>query len=214
MLGVSENPESGPTRRLFLFIQCELPWELGPPDGRYLLRSEHRRGARAGDRAGDARRGQGDARARSGTVATSRRRAQASRRRGARARTGDDGERDDRRPDLGVGRAPGAGRGWPNCEPEREVAAAFAALNRVLHAQRIATADPYAREVSPAQALTIRAGWGEGEQVAEGHWLHAVELPLTGARVSASAAAPRRCARMSAWPRCWRRANGRCCARS
>ena len=28
----------------------------------------------------------------------------------------------------------------------------------------------------------IRAGWGEGEQVAEGQWLHAVELPLTGAR--------------------------------
>ena len=52
----------------------------------------------------------------------------------------------------------------------------------MLHAQRIATADPYAREVSPAQALTIRAGWGEGEQVAEGQWLHAVELPLTGAR--------------------------------
>ncbi|MFI5037891.1 MAG: hypothetical protein ACHP93_05375, partial [Solirubrobacterales bacterium] len=25
--------------RLFLFLQFEFPWELGPPDGRYLLRS-------------------------------------------------------------------------------------------------------------------------------------------------------------------------------
>ncbi len=74
-------------------------------------------------------------------------------------------------------------RAWlADLRPEREVAAAFAALNRVLHAQRIAGADPYAREVSPAQALTIRAGWGEGEQVAEGQWLHAVELPLTSSR--------------------------------
>jgi hypothetical protein len=51
-----------------------------------------------------------------------------------------------------------------------------AVLNRVLHAQRIATADPYAREVSPAQALVIRAGWGHGEQVADGRWVEAVEL--------------------------------------
>ena len=25
--------------RLFLFMQMEFPWELGPPDGRYLLRT-------------------------------------------------------------------------------------------------------------------------------------------------------------------------------
>jgi hypothetical protein len=25
--------------QLFLFIQMEFPWELGPPDGRYLLRT-------------------------------------------------------------------------------------------------------------------------------------------------------------------------------
>ena len=33
--------------RLFLFIQLEFPWELGPPDGRYLLRT---RGALNPDR--------------------------------------------------------------------------------------------------------------------------------------------------------------------
>ena len=50
-------------------------------------------------------------------------------------------------------------------------------LNRVLYAHRIATADPHTHEVAPAQALVIRAGWGEGEQLADGHWGHALELP-------------------------------------
>ncbi|HEY4997147.1 MAG TPA: hypothetical protein VII03_04065, partial [Solirubrobacteraceae bacterium] len=49
-------------------------------------------------------------------------------------------------------------------------------LNRALQMHRIAAADAYMRDVSPAQALVIRAGWGEGEQVADGRWLHAQEL--------------------------------------
>jgi hypothetical protein len=59
---------------------------------------------------------------------------------------------------------------------EREAHAAVLVLNRVLHFHRIATADPYVHEVSPAQALVIRAGWGAGEQVADGDWLHARQL--------------------------------------
>ena len=46
--------------RLFVFIQLEFPWALGPTDGRYLLRAGGGRRARAGDRdrrAGDARPG-------------------------------------------------------------------------------------------------------------------------------------------------------------
>jgi hypothetical protein len=62
-------------------------------------------------------------------------------------------------------------------DAERETSAAVAVLNRVLYSHRIASADPYVHEVSPAQALVIRAGWGEGEQVADGRWLHARELP-------------------------------------
>src|SRR6185437_3299114 len=65
---------------------------------------------------------------------------------------------------------------------EREIAAAIGALNRVLHFHRIAAADPQGREVFPEQALVIRAGWGEGEQVADGLWTHAVELPWRGPR--------------------------------
>ena len=62
-------------------------------------------------------------------------------------------------------------------DAERETLAATAVLNRVLYAHRIATADPHTHEVAPAQALVIRAGWGEGEQLADGYWGHALELP-------------------------------------
>ncbi len=62
-------------------------------------------------------------------------------------------------------------------DAERETRAATAVLNRVLYAHRIATADPHTHEVAPAQALVIRAGWGEGEQLADGYWQHALELP-------------------------------------
>jgi hypothetical protein len=54
---------------------------------------------------------------------------------------------------------------------------ALARLNRVLHAHRIASADPYGREVALAQALVVRVGFGDGERVAEGRWDRARELP-------------------------------------
>jgi hypothetical protein len=52
-----------------------------------------------------------------------------------------------------------------------------ARLNRVLHAHRIATADPFAHEVALAQALVVRIGYGSGEHVADGRWDSARELP-------------------------------------
>jgi len=55
--------------------------------------------------------------------------------------------------------------------------AAVVRLNRVLHAHRIAAADPYARGVARAQALVVRVGFGHGERVAEGRWERARELP-------------------------------------
>ena len=177
---VSESPSSGP-RRLFLFVQCELPWELGPPDGRYLLRSHSD---------GEPERVIVLATLGAGRATLTREAGPLRRRAAARKRTV--AAEPEPEPvttasativDPVPVSAERQARAWlDELQPEREVAAAFAALNRVLHAQRIATADPYAREVSPAQALTIRAGWGEGEQMAEGRWLHAVELPLTGAR--------------------------------
>jgi hypothetical protein len=61
---------------------------------------------------------------------------------------------------------------------EVRVHEAVTVLNRVLHLHRAATADPHVREVDADQALVVRLGYGEGEQVADGHWLHAIEPPL------------------------------------
>jgi hypothetical protein len=168
--------------RLFLFVQCEFPWAIGPPDGRYLLRAENDR--REPERV-IVLATLGAGRAELAREAGPLRRRAASRRRDVPARPEPEPVTTARATivDPVPVSAERQARAWlADLQAEREVEVAFAALNRVLHAQRIATADPYAREVSPAQALTIRAGWGEGEQVADGYWLHAVELPLTGTR--------------------------------
>ncbi|MDX6649286.1 MAG: hypothetical protein QOJ97_1237 [Solirubrobacteraceae bacterium] len=54
----------------------------------------------------------------------------------------------------------------------------LAVVNRVLQAQRVATADPYAPQVGLSGALVVRRGYGRGEQVAEGRWEEAVEVPV------------------------------------
>jgi hypothetical protein len=67
---------------------------------------------------------------------------------------------------------------------------AVATLNRVLFEHRLASADPWAREVSLEQALAVRVGHGAGEEVAEGRFTRALEPP--------AAASPRRRRRESA----------------
>jgi hypothetical protein len=57
------------------------------------------------------------------------------------------------------------------------VAAAARELNAVLRAHRAAAADPHARDVSPHHALVVRVGYGGGEQLAEGRFSEAYELP-------------------------------------
>jgi hypothetical protein len=168
---VPDGPE-----RLFLFVQCEFPWALGPADGRYLLRSvtdgEPERVVVLSTLPAD--------RAALGPNAGILRRRVAARHRAAKPEPETTPVLTARATivdpvSLSVERQ---ARAWlSELDPEREVGAAFAVLNRVLHAQRVASADPYAREVSPEQALILRVGWGEGEQVADGRWLHAVELP-------------------------------------
>ena len=71
---------------------------------------------------------------------------------------------------------------WLKDEAAALVAPALAVLNRALHARRIATADPYAAEVTARHALVTRVGYGTGEQVAEGRWSTARELPPERAR--------------------------------
>jgi hypothetical protein len=165
--------------RLFLFLQFEFPWELGPPDGRYLLRS----GAGA----------EPERVVVLGTLGAAPRAAARGPglpilRRSRRGKVLAGGPPEPAR--VATTRvtivdpvplsAEGQARAWlDDLDTERDSSAALGVLNRVLRFHRIASADPYIHEVSPAQALVIRAGWGEGEQVADGRWLHARELPWT-----------------------------------
>jgi hypothetical protein len=55
-------------------------------------------------------------------------------------------------------------------------------LNGALQAHRVARADPHARDVSAAQALVTRIGYGSGEAVADGRYAEAWELPRGVAR--------------------------------
>jgi hypothetical protein len=153
--------------RLFLFVQMEFPWELGPADGRYLLRGYADRepervvvletvgAARAHGRLAARRRPQAPPEPEPAPVASTR------------ATVIDP---------VSVSAERQAQAWLAELDAEREAGAATAALNRMLAAHRIATADPHVHELSPARALAVRAGWGEGEQVAHGDWLHAREL--------------------------------------
>jgi hypothetical protein len=79
--------------------------------------------------------------------------------------------------------------GSADLETERDNA--LAVLNRALRAQRAAAADPYVGEVSAERALVVRIGYGSGEEVAEGRFGEAVELPrVAGGRVKRSMEAP------------------------
>jgi len=75
-----------------------------------------------------------------------------------------------------------AARRWlDGVDRDALVAVSLARLNRVLQAHRIATADASPRDVSRGQALTVRIGYGAGEQVAEGRHTAALELPAPAA---------------------------------
>ena len=57
------------------------------------------------------------------------------------------------------------------------VAGALAILNRAVAGHRVSAADPLLSDADPARALVTRVGYGVGEQVAEGDWEAARELP-------------------------------------
>jgi hypothetical protein len=50
-------------------------------------------------------------------------------------------------------------------------------VNRAVGAARAAAHDPLVQEVGASRALAIRLGHGTGEELAEGRWTEAVELP-------------------------------------
>lgn len=74
---------------------------------------------------------------------------------------------------------------------DAQVEGAVRVVNRALHADRAARADPVARDVASGQARTIRVGFGDGDAVAEGRYEEAWELPRGGrARARRSMEAP------------------------
>ena len=61
---------------------------------------------------------------------------------------------------------------------------AITLLNRALHAQRVATGDPYAHDLSPMQAVAVRIGHGSGDEVAEGSFAAARTIDMRGGRAA------------------------------
>jgi len=187
------------SRSVFVFIQFEFPWALGPADGRYLVRRD---GASSPD---------GEAEPEHvvvlATLAASRLAREPTaagtgsalplRLLRGRERSVPAEPQPTPAPTTRVTvidpvslSADSQARAWlKELDHMREIEATAAVVNRLVHAHRIAAADPYSHDVSAAQALSIRAGFGEGEQVADGRWQHAQALPVP--RPSRAGVSPR-----------------------
>jgi hypothetical protein len=161
---VSSEPE-----RLFSFVQFEFPRALGPADGRYVVREDP--GASASH------------------VLVLRTLGAPERRRLVRRRPRPV-EPEPAPVPVATTRATVIGAAGHDAEvaadrwldgaraaPEDALAGGLRVLNRALHAHAVASGDPLAVEVRPEHALVARLGWGRGEQVADGRWAEAVEVP-------------------------------------
>lgn len=162
------------TGRLYRFVQFEFAWPLGPDDGRYLLR----------DHAGE------DAHhvlvfASWATVPQRRSR-----------RWGREPPPQNIPAETGLSRATlvettvveeQEAQAWLEASREDDAAAeavveGIRVLNGALRAFRAAAADPVLRDVVAEQALTVRLGYGQGVEVADGAWTeaHDVHVPDVG----------------------------------
>lgn len=63
---------------------------------------------------------------------------------------------------------------------EQRAAAALTLLNRALHAQAVASADPAPRTLTAAQAAAVRIGYAAGEEAAAGRFAAAREVDVRG----------------------------------
>ena len=163
------------TPPLFRFVQVELPWALGPPDGRYLLRPP----------------GQPEAEA-SHVIVLATLGAPERRRMAARRRPREAPPEPPPTP-VTTGRAtvieagsrlpgPAEAEAWLAAAGDPELDRGLEVLNRALQAFRLVSADPHQHTVSRGQALVTRVGFGVGEQVADGLWTQARELPAPTVR--------------------------------
>lgn len=159
---------------LFRFVQVEFPWPLGPPDGRYLLRAP-----------ADPEGAPTHVLVFATLGAPERRRLTRGRAREAARQPPPTPVVTGRATIIDTGRpldgAEAAGR-WLSSAGEDELRAGLAVLDRALHAFRLAAADPYLQPVGRSQAIVARVGYGAGEEVADGLWTAARELPVPETR--------------------------------
>jgi hypothetical protein len=71
---------------------------------------------------------------------------------------------------------------------ETVVADALVVLNQAVAGHRLGASDPWIADAAPSRALVCRIGYGTGEQVADGEWESARELPPSRASRSLRAA--------------------------
>lgn len=57
-------------------------------------------------------------------------------------------------------------------------------VNRALHANAAASADPHINELSPLRAASVRIGYGSGEEVADGRFTTALDVDVRAAGAS------------------------------
>jgi hypothetical protein len=168
----------------FRFVQLELPWVLGPADGRYVLRGHA---------------GEPEFVLVLETIGAPPRRRKLSRR-AARTRREEPGTAPALAPltiatlvaAVPLGGEDVAAAWLEEADVVEEVHRAVDVLNGVLHAERLVRADPFVREIRAAQAVAVRVGVGRGEEVAEGHWTdaRAVELAAVTPRSRDAALRP------------------------
>jgi hypothetical protein len=156
----------------------EVAWPLGPPDGRHVLR------------AGDPPRGTQVRPITHVIVLTS----LEAPRRGAGLRSRARSRPVESQPSpasVASGRATvisvrdpfpdeAGARAWLDEAGETELGQGLDVLSRLLHAHRIATADPWLAPLSRERLIAGRIGFGAGEQVADGRWTAARELTEPG----------------------------------
>jgi len=145
-----------------------LPWSLGPPDGRYLLRAP-----------GDPPDAEPAHVLVLATLGAPERRRLARGKRQAPAEPDPTPVTTGRATIIDVA-SPFANEGeagaWLQDAGEAQLEDDLEVLNRALHYFRLVTADPYLGPVGRHQALVARVGFGAGEQVADGLWSDAREL--------------------------------------
>jgi hypothetical protein len=175
---------------VFRFVQLEFPWALGPADGRYVVRAEAALGAGGG---GAPHGGDADGAPPPATHVIVVKTLGAPERRWLRSRRGQrssNGAESDgvlEPTPVTTGRVTiidaessdaTAAEAWLAAAGTSTAEDVVGDLARLVGAHRVSAGDPGAPIPHLGQALVARAGYGIGDEVADGRWSEARELPL------------------------------------